>query len=255
MASGEHGSGDMSDPGNGMADPDLSVVLPVHDEAESLPLLWQELTVALEKGGWAAEVIFVDDGSTDGSGAVLRALQARDARIRLVHLTANHGLSAAMDAGLRRARGRIVVTMDSDLQNDPGDIPTLVSELGGCDAATGWRRDRQDPWLKRVSSSIANAVRNAVLRDRVRDSACTFRAMHRRCLPDLPRFQGFHRFIPNLLRLAGHRVVEVPVHHRPRRFGASHYGIRNRLWTTSHDLLALRWMKLRQLQYEAKEDL
>jgi len=245
----------MSGAGGGMGEPDLSVVLPLHNEAESLPLLWQELTAALEREGWDAEVIFVDDGSTDDSGAVLRSLQARDARVRIVQLTANHGLSAAMDAGLRRARGRIVVTMDSDLQNDPADIAALVAELGGCDAATGWRRDRQDPWLKRVSSLIANAVRNSVLQDRVRDSACTFRAMHRRCLADLPRFQGFHRFIPNLLRLAGHRVIEVPVHHRPRRFGASHYGIRNRLWTASHDLLALRWMKTRQLRYEAKEDL
>src|SRR5262245_25194270 len=143
----------MSGQNGGGEEPDLSVVLPVHNERESLCILWQELTVAIEKGGWDAEVIFVDDGSTDGSGVILRSLQASDARIRIVQLTANCGLSAAMDAGLRRACGRIVVTMDSDLQNDPADIEALVSSLGACDAAIGWRRDRQDPWLKRVSSS------------------------------------------------------------------------------------------------------
>src|SRR5262249_141184 len=113
---------------------DLSVILPVHNEAESLPALWQELTEVLAKGAWSAEVIFVDDGSPDGGGVVMRDLCARDPRVRLVRLDSNHGLSAAMDAGLRRARGRIVVTMDSDLQNDPRDIETLLSSLQGWDA-------------------------------------------------------------------------------------------------------------------------
>lgn len=245
----------MSGTAGGPSGVDLSVILPVHNEAESLPHLWQELDTALDKGGWTAEVIFVDDASTDGGDAIIRALCARNPRVRLVRLGANRGLSAAMDAGLRRARGRIIVTMDSDLQNDPADIPALVAQLDAWDAVTGWRRDRHDPWLKRVSSRIANAVRNQVMQDTVRDSACSLRAMHRRCLLDLPRFRGFHRFIPTLLRLAGHRVLEVPVNHRPRRFGASHYGVRNRAWAASQDLLAVRWMKSRRLQYEAKEEI
>jgi glycosyltransferase involved in cell wall biosynthesis len=235
-------------------DLELSVILPVHNEAGSLPSLWQELADALAKGGWSAEVIFVDDGSTDGGDAIMRALCARDPRVRLVRLDGNHGLSAAMDAGLCCARGRIVVTMDSDLQNDPRDIATLLAALDGWDAVTGWRRDRHDSWLKRLSSRVANTVRNTVMQDTVQDSACSLRAMRRHCLPDLPRFRGFHRFIPNLLRLAGHRVLEVPVNHRPRRFGVSHYGVRNRLWTASQDLLAVRWMKARQLRYEAEEE-
>jgi len=230
--------------------PDLSVVLPVHNEAGSLPTLWEELTDVLAKGGWTAEVVFVDDGSSDDGLAFMRGLCAHDPRVRLVRLDGNHGLSAAMDAGLRRARGRIVVTMDSDLQNDPRDIATLLGAMEGWDAVTGWRRDRHDPWLKRLSSRVANAARNAVMQDTVRDSACSLRAMRRDCLPDLPRFRGFHRFIPNLLRLTGHRVLEVEVNHRPRRFGVSHYGVRNRLWTASLDLLAVRWMKARQLRYE-----
>ena len=244
----------MSGAGDDTADLDLSVVLPVHNEAESLPLLWQELADVLARGGWSAEVIFVDDGSTDGSGAFLRALCARDPRVRLVRLQGNHGLSAAMDAGLRRARGQVIVTMDSDLQNDPRDIDTLLAALEGWDAVTGWRRDRHDSWLKRMSSRIGNSVRNLVMRDTVRDSACSLRAMRRHCLADLPRFRGFHRFIPNLLRLAGHRVLEVPVNHRPRRHGVSHYGVRNRVWTASQDLLAVRWMKAHRLRYDAEEE-
>jgi len=234
---------------------DLSIILPVHNEAGSLPSLWEELADAIAKGGWSTEVIFVDDGSTDGGAAIIRNLCAHDPRVRLLGLDRNHGLSAAMDAGLRHARGRVVVTMDSDLQNDPHDIATLLAGLEGWDAVTGWRRDRHDTWLKRTSSRIANGIRNVVMQDSVRDSACSLRAMRQHCLPDLPRFRGFHRFIPNLLRLAGHRVLEVPVSHRARQFGVSHYGVRNRALTAFQDLLAVRWMKVRQLRYEAEEEI
>ena len=234
---------------------DLSIILPVHNEAGSLPSLWDELADAIAKGGWSTEVIFVDDGSTDGGAAIIRTLCALDPRVRLLRLDKNHGLSAAMDAGLRHAQGRVVVTMDSDLQNDPHDIATLLAGLDGWDAVTGWRRDRHDTWLKRTSSRIANGIRNVVMQDSVRDSACSLRAMRQHCLPDLPRFRGFHRFIPNLLRLAGHRVLEVPVHHRARQFGVSHYGVRNRALIAFQDLLAVRWMKVRQLRYEADEEI
>ena len=238
-----------------MSDPslDVSVVVPVHNEAPSLPILWEELKAVLDGSGWTAEVIFVDDGSADGSADIIRQLRARDPRVRLVRLAANAGLSAAFDAGFRRTRGRVVVTMDSDLQHDARDIPLLVAHLEGWDAATGYRRRRQDPWLKRVSSSLANAIRNAVTRENIRDSACSLRAMRRHCLADLPPYQGFHRFVPTLLRIAGHRVVEVPVNHRPRRFGSSHYGVRNRAWTAFRDLLVVRWMQARRLDYEAQE--
>jgi len=241
--------------GEGAPGLDLSIILPVHNEAGSLPSLWEELADTIAKGGWSTEVIFVDDGSTDAGATIIRNLCAHDPRVRLLRLDRNHGLSAAMDAGLRHARGRVVVTMDSDLQNDPRDIATLLAGLDGWDAVTGWRRDRHDTWLKRTSSRIANGIRNVVMQDSVRDSACSLRAMRRHCLPDLPRFRGFHRFIPNLLRLAGHRVLEVPVNHRARQFGVSHYGVRNRALIAFQDLLAVRWMKVRQLRYEAHEEI
>jgi len=230
--------------------PDVSIVLPVFNEALSLPLLWDELGAVLEASPWTAEVIFVDDGSTDGSADIVKKLQSGDPRVRLVRFTANAGLSAAFDAGLRRAAGRYVVTMDSDLQNDPADIPRLLGHLETFDVATGRRRRRRDPWLKRVSSRIANRVRNWATAEAIGDSACSLRAMRRECVADLPAFRGAHRFVPTLLRLAGHSVVEVDVEHRPRRFGISHYGVRNRAWVAFQDLLAVRWMQRRRLRYE-----
>lgn len=234
--------------------PELSVLLPAFNEAESLPVVWAELAPILDALARPAEVIFVDDGSTDATPEIVRGFRAADPRVRLVRLRANAGLSAALDAGFRLARGRIVVTMDSDLQNDPHDIPRMLAALPGYDAVTGWRQQRDDPWLKRVSSKVANRIRNAITRENVHDSACTLRVIRSGCLPCLPRFRGFHRFVPTLLRLAGCRVLELPVSHRARRFGVSHYGIRNRAFVAFEDLLAVRWMQSRWLRYEASED-
>jgi len=234
--------------------PELSVVLPAFNESESLPQGWSEVSAVLDQLARSAEVIFVDDGSVDATPDIVRAFRAADPRVRLIRLAANAGLSAALDAGFARARGGIIVTLDSDLQNDPRDIPRMLEALEGYDAVTGWRQRRDDPWLKRASSRIANAVRNAITREDVRDSACTLRVIRRGCLPCLPRFRGFHRFMPTLLRLAGCRVLELPVGHRARRFGVSHYGIRNRAVVGFEDLLAVRWMQKRWLRYEATEE-
>jgi glycosyltransferase involved in cell wall biosynthesis len=234
--------------------PELSVVLPAFNEEESLPQVWSEVSGVLDALGRSAEVIFVDDGSADATPDIVRSFRAADARVRLIRLAANAGLSAALDAGFARARGRIVITLDSDLQNDPRDIPRMLDALEGYDAVTGWRQRRDDPWLKRISSRIANGVRNAVTRESVHDSACTLRVLRHGCLACLPRFRGFHRFVPTLLRMAGCRVLELPVGHRARRFGVSHYGIRNRAFVAFEDLLAVRWMQDRRLRYDATEE-
>ena len=236
---------------------DLSIVIPVFNEEENLPLLWPELRGVLESLGHAFEVVFVDDGSRDRSAEIIRGLREADPRVRLVRLKANAGETAATDAGFKAARGRCVVVMDADLQNDPHDIPMLLSHLDRWDAVTGWRvtRGAGDDWLRRLSSRVANRVRNALSDESIQDSGCTFRAFRRECLRGLVLYRGFHRFVPTLLKMRGYRVLEVPVNHRPRRFGQSKYGVWNRALVALVDLLVVRWMKARLLRYEVAEDL
>jgi hypothetical protein len=247
MQSSASGRGDSSPP-------ELTVVIPVFDEAPNLRALWGELEQALAEVPGSAEVIFVDDASHDDSAAIVRNLAAGDSRIRLLQLRSHAGLSAAFAAGFRAARGQFVVTLDADLQNDPRDIPRVLDALETADLAQGCRTARRDPWLKRFSSRSFNAVRNRVLRERVRDSACSLRALRRQCLDDLLLFDGFHRFLPSLCRARGWRVIEVPVHHRPRRHGQSKFGVRNRLGAAVGDLLALRALSAHHHPVEAREE-
>ena len=236
---------------------DLSVVIPVYNEEESLPQLWPELREVLDGLGVEYEVLFVDDGSQDRSAEIVRGFRDGSPRVRLVRLKANAGETAATDAGLCAAQGRRIVTMDADLQNDPRDIPVLLGHLDHWDAVTGWRvrRGDGDAWVRRLSSRVANRVRNALSDETIQDSGCTFRAFRRECLRGLVLYRGFHRFVPTLLRMRGYRVLEVPVHHRPRRYGRSKYGIANRALVALVDLLVVRWMKRRILRYEVTEDL
>jgi glycosyltransferase involved in cell wall biosynthesis len=234
--------------------PQVSIILPVYNEAENLPVLWAELEPVLTNLPVKAEVVIVDDGSTDGSPAIARELARADPRVRLVRLAVNSGLTAALLAGFAASRGDSVVTMDSDLQYDPADIPRLLDLLDRYDAALGWRGRRHDSWSKSLSSRIANGIRRAVLGDAVRDSACTLRAMRRPCLAAIMPYHGMHRFVPTLLAQAGFRVIEVEVQHRPRRHGTSKYGIRNRSLRVLLDLLAVRRMRARRVVYTVAED-
>jgi len=235
---------------------DLSVVIPVYNEEASLSPLWSELREVLERLGLAFEVVFVDDGSRDRSAEIIRSLREVDQRVRLVRLKVNGGETAATDAGFKAARGRRIVVMDADLQNDPADIPMLLSHLDHWDAVTGWRVNRAagDNLVRRASSRVANRVRNWVSDETIQDSGCTFRAFRRECLRGLVLYRGFHRFIPSLLKVRGYRVIEVPVGHRPRRFGRSKYGVLNRAVVAFADLLVIRWMNVRLLRYEVVED-
>ena len=236
--------------------PDLSVVIPVYNEEDSLPPLWEELRDVLDGVDVDYEVIFVDDGSQDRSVAIVLRFRDASPRVRLVRLQANAGETAATEAGLRAARGARIVTMDADLQNDPRDIPMLLDHLEGWDAVTGWRvrRGDGDSPVRRLSSRVANRVRNALSDETIQDSGCTFRAFRRDCVRGLVLYRGFHRFVPTLLRMRGYRVLEVPVNHRPRRYGRSKYGIANRVVVALVDLLVVRWMKRRILRYAIAED-
>lgn len=236
-----------------VASVEISVVVPVYNEEKNLPILVSKLLEVLRGLHKTYEVIFVDDGSSDASGRVLREMAVRYPSIRMLRFKANRGLSAALMAGMREARGDILVALDSDLQNDPADIPKLLEKLDHYDMATGWRQKREDPWLKRISSRIANMVRNRLSGENIHDSACTLRAFKKECIKEICAFNGMHRFLPTLVKMRGYRIIEVPVAHHPRRFGKSKYNIRNRMVRSFVDLLAVRWMKHRHLDYEIEE--
>lgn len=236
------------------AAPDLSVVIPVYNERENLLPLRDELVPVMESLRRPFEILFINDGSTDGSDGTLRSLKAADRRIRVLALARNSGQTAAMSAGFSAARGGIIVTLDADLQNDPRDIPLLIEKLTDNDAAVGWRGSRRDSWVRRMSSRIGNAVRNALSEDDIIDTGCTLKAYRRDALVRIKLFTGMHRFLPTLLRMEGYRVCQVRVGHRPRLHGESKYGVRNRLIRTFTDLLAVRWMKRRTLRYQVTEE-
>ena len=233
--------------------PKLSVVVPIHDEAESLLVLHAELTAALKDFAGGVEFVLVDDGSTDGSLEILRALQRDDSRVRLVALDGNHGQSAALAAGFEAARGEFTATLDADLQNDPADILRMLALLDGADVVNGVRVRRSDGFTRRVSSRIANGFRNWMTQESVTDVGCSLRVVRTSYLKRVRPFQGMHRFLPTLLRLDGARVIEVPVTHRPRRFGQSKYGIGNRLFVGLVDVFGVRWLQRRALRWRERE--
>ena len=225
---------------------ELSVVIPVYNERDNLEPLLIELEQALRPLGRPFEVIGVDDKSTDDSLEVMARLQQTRPWLRVARHRVNSGESAGEATGFRFARGEIVITIDADQQNDPADIPALLAALAPDVAAVcGVRRVREDDWLRRLSSRIANGFRNAVTGDRIADAGCTYRALRRSALREVPVFNGMHRFLPTILRCQGYRVVELPVNHRPRTRGQSKYGVGNRIWRGLRDCYAMRWYRAR----------
>jgi glycosyltransferase involved in cell wall biosynthesis len=186
-------------------------------------------------------------------GKVLKEMASQYPHIRILGFKKNCGETAAGAAGLKEAKGEVVITIDADLQNDPKDIPTLLAYLKDYDMVTGWRQKRDDSWVKRVTSKIANKIRNWLSGETIRDSGCTFRAYKRECLQNLKLYKGMHRFMPTLVRMEGFRVIEIPISHRPRKFGVSKYNTWNRMWRAFVDLLAVKWMKSRHIYYEIEE--
>jgi glycosyltransferase involved in cell wall biosynthesis len=212
-------------------------------------MLQRELADALT--GLDYEIIFVDDGSQDETVARI----APNPRTRVLHFEKNAGQSAAIFAGLQAVRSEIAVLIDGDLQNDPADIPRLLAEISrGADLVCGYRARRKDTLLKRITSRVANFVRSRFTRDGVRDTGCTLKAIRRDCIGALVPFKGMHRFIPALVKGAGYRLVEIPVNHRPRRFGQSKYGLGNRALRATIDMFGVRWLLSRRLNYQVRDD-
>ena len=231
-----------------MQQPSVSVIVPLFNEEQSVPVLQTELSAALKEFDY--EIIFVDDGSTDRTADRIETAP----NIRLIRFEKNSGQSAAIYAGFTAARGATVVIIDGDLQNDPADIPKLLAEIAsGADLVCGYRVKRRDTLVKRATSRIANAVRSRYTKDGVRDTGCTLKAMRCECVSTLLPFKGMHRFIPALVKAAGYRLVEVPVNHRPRRFGQSKYGLGNRALRATVDMFGVRWLLSRRLNYKLRE--
>jgi glycosyltransferase involved in cell wall biosynthesis len=233
--------------------PYLSVIIPVYNEEENVTPLTTELMEVLNNLNKSFEVIFVDDGSTDRSLAILKELQKKFRDIRIIKFRRNCGQTAGFDAGISAARGEVIVTMDADLQNDPHDIPKLLEKIGDFDAVCGWRQKRNDNFIRRISSRIANGVRNRLSGESIRDVGCSLKAFRSVYAKKMKLFTGMHRFFPTLIKMEGGRVTEVPVNHRQRKFGAPKYNIRNRIVRSFIDLLAVCWMKKRRLNYEIEE--
>ncbi|MBI4355022.1 MAG: glycosyltransferase family 2 protein [Candidatus Omnitrophica bacterium] len=207
--------------------PEVSIVVPIHNEQDSLAALVEQIRAALEPTPWPWEILGVDDGSSDGSAEAWTRLVMEDSRLRQVQLTRRFGQTAAIAAGIAAARGQYVVLLDADLQNDPADIPEMVTHLeSGYDVVSGWRQDRQDSWLtRRLPSQMANALISRVSGVRLHDYGCTLKVYRRECLEGLQLFGEMHRLIPLYLAWQGARIMEMPVHHRPRLAGRSKYGL------------------------------
>lgn len=237
--------------------PWISVVVPIKDERDNLVSLTDQLMKVLhareESHHAPFEVIYVDDGSTDGSSQLLDRLAAEHASVIVLHFDRNYGQSSAFDAGFKRSTGALVVTMDGDLQNDPADIGTLLAYTEKYDLVCGWRTERHDSLTRKISSRVANAVRSAVTGDHVHDTGCSLKVFRREVVDRLQLFVGMHRFFPALALMHGFTVTEVPVRHHPRMHGLSKYGVGNRLFKGLYDLLAVRWMQDRVLKYRFRD--
>ena len=236
------------------ASPEISIVIPVKDEAANIAPLVSEIMKVPYFTERPIEIIFVDDGSADSTlDEIKKVALIHPLVVRWISFDKNHGQTAAFDAGLKAAKGAVIVTMDGDLQNDPVDLPRMIQELKGYDMVAGYRNTRRDSLMRKLSSRIGNGVRNWATGDDIIDTGCSLKVFKRKCLNRLKLYEGMHRFFPTLLKMEGFRVLQIPVNHRPRLSGKTKYGIRNRLFKSSADLLAVCWMQRRHLGYVVKD--
>jgi dolichol-phosphate mannosyltransferase len=232
----------------GQADPEVTIIVPVFNEADNVAPLFAEITQAMKPVTSRYELVFVDDGSTDDTWQAIGQAHQQDPRVRGLRHARNAGQSAAVWTGLRASRSPVIATLDGDLQNDPADLPRLLAKLAEADLVSGVRVHRHDNWVRQVSSVIARKVRNAALGVDFQDTGCGLRAFKREVLTGVFGFNGLHRWLPVIAAGAGFRALELPVSHRPRVAGVSKYGVWNRLWRGLYDLMAIAWYLRRRLR-------
>jgi dolichol-phosphate mannosyltransferase len=231
---------------------EISIVIPIKNEIDNIAGLADELERVMSGVNAAWECIWIDDGSTDGSLQLLETIVSAHDAHRYISFTKSAGQSAALFEGFKAAQGQIIVTMDGDGQNDPHDIPKLLGLLNSqpVDLVNGYRQKRRDNLVRQLASRIANGFRNLTTGRTVRDVGCSTRAFRKSCVDLLPPFKGMHRFLPTLIALQGYRYMEVPVNHRPRRFGKTKYSINNRLWVGLFDIIGIFWFRRRSIHYQ-----
>jgi glycosyltransferase involved in cell wall biosynthesis len=236
----------------------MTVVIPIKDEHDNLRPLTERLLKVLDSAPQSRasrfEILYIDDGSTDGSSALLEVLAAESPAIRVLHFDRNYGQTSAFDAGFRHATGALVATLDGDLQLDPEDILTLLPLSARYDLVCGWRKDRHDSSIRKLSSRLAFVIRSTVTGDWIHDTGCSLKIFRRAVVERMQLFEGMHRFFPALALMHGFTVAEAPVRHFPRLHGRSKYGIGNRLFRSLYDLIAVRWMQGRCLRYRIESD-
>jgi len=234
---------------------DISVVVPAYNEEESVPVLISEISQAMKPLDRRYEIIIVDDGSNDRTRDVLVELTSQYKQLRWASHVTNLGQSAGMATGFHMAGGSIIITLDADGQNNPADIPKLLSALTDeVDCVCGVRAERRDTFVRRASSKIANGFRSFVIGDTVTDAGCAFRVIRQQALKEIFVFNGMHRFLPTILQAQGYRVAEIQISHRERALGTSKYGINNRLWRGIRDCFALRWYRARAIPGDRRID-
>jgi len=232
---------------------EISVVIPVFNEAGNVEPLAKQTLEALNTTGRSAEIVFVDDASNDGTPAALEKMRRHDPRVRTLRMDQRSGQSAALWAGFTHARGDIIATLDGDLQNDPSDLPPMLERLEECDLVCGWRVDRQDSTVKKISSTVGNSIRSLLLGKSIHDTGCGIKVFKRQCALDMNPFNGMHRFFSELAMLNGYRIEEMPVKHYPRSAGVTKYGVSNRALRGLVDCLGMRWLRKRHAPRRAHE--
>lgn len=227
-----------------------SVVIPLKNEESNIIDLINELEPVMNGLMAPWELICIDDGSTDQTRSLLLSLASKKNYLHPIFFKKNYGQSSAFEAGFRQAKGEWVITLDGDCQNDPADIPKLLTISSDCDLVCGIRAKRQDSLSKKILSKLGNMVRNWMCKDGVKDTGCSLKVYRRTCLDKIKMYHGMHRFLPALFLIEGFKIKQIPVNHRERKKGKSKYHLFNRSFNTIADLLAVRWMKKRRLQYE-----
>ncbi|MDD5644544.1 MAG: glycosyltransferase family 2 protein [bacterium] len=233
----------------------LSICVPVFNEEDNIPILVDRIVKVMEKEDCSYEIVMVDDCSTDNSWKAMIDAKDRCPELRCLQFEKNSGESAAEDALLKASRGKVLMTIDADLENEPEDIPVFLEKIKNFDCVCGTRvGKRKDGFIKNMSSRLANRVRNSILQDNITDAGCTYRVFRKECFENVVMYNGFHRFLPTLFKMKGFSVAEIPVGHAKRIYGKSKYGVWNRLFKSFADMLAVRWMRKRMLNYTVEQE-